>query len=214
VLKGTLIGATAGVAWHLFLLPHASNALELVALIAPFLAFSAYGMTRPGTAKAAIDGNMSFLLVTHPALPVVADAPDAIAQACAILLGVVAAVLAFRFILPVRPAQSARMLAQKLNADLRSLGPDSSESTVLHCRARMIRHLLGAATLAQNARPLLSVVTALAALARHRDIGRLTPDQRATLHALLETLSQSPGSWPQHADSVLTLLAALPETAP
>lgn len=126
VLVGSLLGALAGMAVRLLLLPHADGWLATLSCIAPFLLLGAWLMRRPRTAKMAIDLNMTFLLTAHP---MSAPAPMAVvfSESAAIVAGVLAAVATFWLFLPATPQRRRRQLARRIARLARSVqrAPDA-----------------------------------------------------------------------------------------
>ncbi|MGV1831910.1 FUSC family protein [Agrobacterium vitis] len=113
VLIGTITGAAAGLLARLFLLPHADGLLATLVCVTPFLLTAAWLMRWPSTAKMAIDMAMTFLLTAQPGtVPVAVEV--AMAEAAAIVTGVLIAVAMFWLIFPSTPDIRARLLAGRL----------------------------------------------------------------------------------------------------
>ncbi|WP_250973003.1 FUSC family protein [Agrobacterium rosae] len=113
VLLGSLTGATTGIAVRLFLLPQVEGLLATIICIAPFLLFVAWLMRQSTTAKMAIDMAMTFLLTAQPgSAPMAGDV--VVAEAIAIVAGVLIAVALFWLLLPSTPAVHQRLLAHRI----------------------------------------------------------------------------------------------------
>ncbi|MDO9607849.1 MAG: FUSC family protein [Brevundimonas sp.] len=144
-LRGCVVGAGCGLIYCLWLQPGLHGDLALIAGVTPFLALGAYAMARPATAKAAIDYNMCFLLVAQPLANMGTTASDSVAQALAIVLGVMAAMLAFLLIAPATPAARLRLLHRTVLDDLGAVLRSDEPATA---RRRYIRLTVRCAQLA------------------------------------------------------------------
>jgi uncharacterized membrane protein YccC len=137
VLLGTLLGAVAGIAARLFLLPHATGLLPTLLCITPFLIAGARLMRWPATSKMAIDLTMTFLLTAQPG-SVPASAVLTLSEAAAIVAGVLIAVATFWFILPATPEVRCRLLARRI-ARLTARVARSPDRTAAETAQRSLR---------------------------------------------------------------------------
>jgi uncharacterized membrane protein YccC len=119
VLIGSLIGAAGGLLSRMWLLPSATGNVGLLLAIVPFLAIGAFLMAQPRTSKLAIDVNMTFLLTSQPALPILANLGITVEQASATLAGVLVAVATYHFALPASREVRRRMLARRITQWIR-----------------------------------------------------------------------------------------------
>ncbi|MGV2130419.1 FUSC family protein [Agrobacterium vitis] len=221
-LKGTLCGATLGMFSRIFLLPHAENALDMLLMVAPFLAVGAYAMSRPKTAKAAIDGNMSFLLAAQPVFPVAVSPWLSVEQTLAMVAGVAAAALAFRFVFPVNHRLVLTVLRNRLTEDLEVTARLASHEQVLQRRFRMIQRILRMGSLrlvapSETSRDvflLLCLVTMLGRLLERRGRDDIASLDRRYVDFALEALKAAPENWEHHHSVFSTLLKRDPVLVP
>ncbi|MBF2718141.1 FUSC family protein [Agrobacterium vitis] len=221
-LKGTLCGATLGMFSRIFLLPHAENSLDMLLMVAPFLAVGAYAMSRPKTAKAAIDGNMSFLLAAQPVFPVAVSPWLSVEQTLAMVAGVAAAALAFRFVFPVNHRLVLTVLRNRLTEDLEVTARLASHEQVLQRRFRMIQRILRMGSLrlvapSETSRDvflLLCLVTMLGRLLDRRGRDDIASLDRRYVDFALEALKAAPENWEHHHSVFLTLLKRDPVLVP
>ncbi|WP_180606774.1 FUSC family protein [Agrobacterium vitis] len=221
-LKGTLCGATLGMFSRIFLLPHAENSLDMLLMVAPFLAVGAYAMSRPKTAKAAIDGNMSFLLAAQPVFPVAVSPWLAVEQTLAMVAGVAAAALAFRFVFPVNHRLVLTVLRNRLTEDLEVTARLASHEQVLQRRFRMIQRILRMGSLrlvapSETSRDvflLLCLVTMLGRLLERRGRDDIASLDRRYVDFALEALKAAPENWEHHHSVFSTLLKRDPVLVP
>ncbi|MVA81875.1 hypothetical protein GOZ89_20875 [Agrobacterium vitis] len=221
-LKGTLCGATLGLLSRIFLLPHAQNSLDILLMVAPFLAVGAYAMSRPKTAKAAIDGNMSFLLAAQPVFPMVVSPWLSVEQTLAMVAGVAAAALAFRFVFPVNHRLVLTVLRNRLTEDLEVTARLASHEQVLQRRYRMIQRILRMGSLrlvkpSETSRDvflLLCLVTMLGRLLERRGRDDIAPLDRRYVDFALEALKAAPENWEHHHSVFSTLLKRDPILVP
>lgn len=114
VLIGSIAGAILGVVCRLWLLPEVATAWELALVIAPFLMIGALLMARPGTAKLAIDLNMTFLLIAQPGLHTDTSLEHSLLQIVAILGGVFIALLTYKWLIPSSPGAQRKRLSKRI----------------------------------------------------------------------------------------------------
>ncbi|NTH79936.1 FUSC family protein [Agrobacterium rhizogenes] len=213
-LKGTICGATIGTVCRIFVLPHAGSSLDILLMVTPFLAIGAYAMSRKKTAKAAIDGNMSFLLSAQPVFPVVATPFLSVEQTVAMVAGVGAAALAFRFLFPVDRQLMLRSLFDRLTSDLKTTVTLARREDVLHRRLRMIQRVLWPGNLRLVALEntstevflLLSLVTMFGCLLECQRLGELTAVEKRDLGFALSAIDAAPENWKHHHETFIALL--------
>ncbi|MFJ4141197.1 FUSC family protein [Pseudomonas sp. NPDC089734] len=138
VFTGSLLGGCTGLIARAWLVPGSENPLLQLLSIAPFLLVGAFFMARPGTAKMAIDLNMTFLLMSQPGAALDSSLESLLPQAMAILLGVLAAAASLLLCQQTHPENTrlalARRIAQQTLKAARSTRPTSAY--------RRTRHLL------------------------------------------------------------------------
>ena len=123
-------------------------------------------MARPGTAKLAIDLNMTFLLIAQPGLQVDTSIEHTRLQMSAILGGVFTAVLTYRWLVPSSPGSQRKRLCKRI-AHLTLKISDASAPAV---QARIYDQVRGLPTrlisLEKAASPLLIAAFECAAIAQ------------------------------------------------
>jgi len=209
VMAGSIAGAAAAVLFHTQLLPLAGGTFDVLLLVAPFLLLGGVAMAHRRTALASIDYNMCFLLLGQPAFPMLGP-PDAVYGAAeAVLLGVAAAFVAFRFVFPISSSRRLRALIAITVDDLEGLARGSSYPTRERWRARIYHRILHLVKLVDALRlsNLRSVDGGIAALT----VG-------GTILHLQEERAQAdlPRTWRRRIDVALGRLATLsrdPRTA-
>ena len=112
----------------------------------PVLAVRAWAMTRPLTAKAAIDFNMVFLMAAQPAYAARGDVATTSSFGLAVVLGVLAATIFFHAAHESRRERIAR-LTREVVRELRRLaasgGPDVAGSRSAAMTDRVVRMAMG-----------------------------------------------------------------------
>ncbi|CCG39630.1 FUSC family protein [Magnetospirillum molischianum] len=142
VMLGSIAGAAAAMLFHTQMLPMSGGTLDVLLMVAPFLLLGGVAMAHRRTALASIDYNMCFLLLGQPAFPMV-GAPDAVYGAAgAVLLGVAAAFVAFRFVFPISSSRRLRALISITIEDLEGLARGQSHPTHERWRARIYHRIL------------------------------------------------------------------------
>ncbi|MDA7085542.1 FUSC family protein [Pseudomonas sp. SA3-5] len=192
-LKGVLIGSSAGavlgVICRFWLLPEVGTVWGLALVIAPFLIIGALLMARPGTAKLAIDLNMTFLLIAQPGLHVDTSFEHTLLQMLAILGGVFTAVLTYRWLVPSSPGSQRKRLYKRIaQLTLRMLdAPASPAQARIYDQVRdLLTRLI---SLEKKASPLLIAAFERAAIAQLFAYHRTDEHHSRALHQHLATLA-------------------------
>lgn len=173
VLIGSTAGAILGVVCRFWLLPEVGTAWELALVIAPFLMIGALLMARPGTAKLAIDLNMTFLLIAQPGLQTDTSLEHSLLQMVAILGGVFIAVLTYRWLVPSSPCfQRERLFKRIARLTLKmSNAPGLLVQAQIHDQVRDL--LVRLISLEKHASPILTA--AFERVARAQLVSHLRP---------------------------------------
>ncbi len=142
-MRGSIAGAGAGLLYSGAVMPHIDGLAMTILAITPLLLLGAWAMSRPGTAKAAIDLNMTFLLTVQPGDAMAQSGwLHALNQSAAILLGVTVATFAFHFLWPRNPARNAQRLKEVIRRDLDVMTTETTAKTALRRRGRIPLSLL------------------------------------------------------------------------
>ena len=191
VLVGSTAGAVLGVTCRFWLLPEVGTVWELALVIAPFLMIGALLMARPGTAKLAIDLNMTFLLIAQPGLQVDTSLEHTLLQMLAILGGVFTAVLTYRWLVPSSPGSQRKRLCKRIAR----LALKISDTPAPPAQARIYDQVRGLLTslisLEKKASPLLIAAFECAAIAQLFAHHRTDEHHTLALHQQLENLATS-----------------------
>ena len=91
------------------------------AIIAPFLLIGVFAMTQRSTAIGATDATLFFIFTVQPGAPVRVVPYDLMLAAIAMILGVVGAWIAYRFVIPINPARRLNSLLNTIMGDLHHL---------------------------------------------------------------------------------------------
>lgn len=139
ILIGALIGSGFAILCRLELLgAHSSATLESLIMV-PFLFAGSYGMTQKRTAIAATDATFIFLLTLQPGLKTALPPFDMIFGACAMLLGISCAWVAYRFLIPINPTIRLQALLASINMDIRCLALERNIDVIANVEAQL-RH--------------------------------------------------------------------------
>ncbi len=214
-LKGSIAGACAALVYRLGILPHLATAPDLLLTLLPFFLVGGYAMARPATAKAAIDYNVSFLLISQPVLPTSANIAAALSQALAILAGVAAAVLVFRTILPTNPRIRMAFQLAAMEADLSALAASANPLQARKCLARMTTRGVRILSLGDAPHiPDLLIGAWIVRLLLDRKWGLAPEAGNMQLVMLLDRVRNSPSWWIGVPDQWQNILADLDPSAP
>lgn len=170
VLMGAAVGAMAAILCRLLLLPDAGNEAGVLFLVAPFMLAGGIALSNRITVMPALDYNMCFLLLVQPSYPLRGAPADVLNGSLAVLLGIGAALLAFRFVMPVDPSRRLQALVTMIVHDLESLARTRAMPDPRRWRARFHHRILRVARRVETAgdRDLPCLRGAMAAL----DVGR------------------------------------------
>lgn len=166
VLVGSCVGAALGLSYRFWLLPHVASAWQLALVIAPFLLAGAWLMARPGTAKLAIDLNMTFLLIAQPSLSTDTSLEHSLLQMVAILGGVVTALLTYRWLLPSSPGTERKRLSVRIAQLTQGISSERNGATRSRLYAQITVQLVKLITIEKRASTLLLGAFECAAMAQ------------------------------------------------
>lgn len=142
IFCGASLGVAAAFLCRLLLQPGTSNPLAQAAISVPFLMAGIIALSHRRTSLGAMDFLLFFLFVMQPGLPAVPAPPIFVAGGFACLGGIVVAILAFRFLLPIDPARRLRSILIAIVHDLNTMAAADSLLLVEKCRARTHHRVL------------------------------------------------------------------------
>ncbi|MBP2312779.1 FUSC family protein [Azospirillum soli] len=142
VLMGAAAGAVAATLCRLFLLPMAADETWVLFLVAPFMLAGGIALSNRITVMPALDYNMCFLLLVQPTFPVHATPAAALNAGASVLLGIGAALLAYRFVMPVDSSRRLQALVTMIIHDLESMARSRKTPDARRWRARFHHRIL------------------------------------------------------------------------
>lgn len=200
IFIGVLIGSVIAVFCRIVLLQGVSDPFTAAVILAPFLLFGVFAMSRRRSAIAAMDGTLFFIFITQPGVSVSTTPHEIMWGAFALVMGVGSAWLAYRFLVPISPAIRMRSLLRAITRDIEDLANPSGREKMERLRSRMhyrVIRLVGMAARYDSER-LRLVEGGLAALAICRcikrlqealDAGNLSPSSVLLTRGALSSLS-------------------------
>ncbi|WP_420226726.1 FUSC family protein [Pigmentiphaga litoralis] len=142
VALGSIAGVSAAVLFTWLVLPYVHSEIALLAAVGAVLAVGALALAHRTTMPYALDYCMGFLLVSHPSWPMHTTLADTVGGAQAMTLGLTAAWLAFRYIVPVDPGQRLRVLVRHIVGDIEGMARSRTRLPEWKWRARMHQRIL------------------------------------------------------------------------
>jgi len=142
VALGSIAGVSMAVLFTWLVLPYVHSEVALLAAVGAVLAIGALALAHRTTVPYALDYCMGFLLVLHPSWPMHTTLDDTVGGAQAMTLGLTAAWLAFRYIVPVDPAQRLRVLVRHIVGDIEGMARSRTRLPEWKWRARMHHRIL------------------------------------------------------------------------
>lgn len=142
VLAGACVGVVLALAYRLLLLPTEASLVRQLLTCTPFMVVGGLALAQPRLAKAALDANMVFLLASQAGMPLHLSPSTLVEGGLAIPLSIAAALLAFRWVLPVNEARRLSQLASALRHDIAGLAGAPDGRALLRGRARLDHRLL------------------------------------------------------------------------
>lgn len=142
VALGSIAGVSVAVLFTWLVLPYVHSEIALLAAVGAVLAVGALALAHRTTTPYALDYCMGFLLVSHPSWPMHTTLADTVGGAQAMTLGLTAAWLAFRYIVPVDPAQRLRVLVRHIVGDIEGMARSRTRLPEWKWRARMHHRIL------------------------------------------------------------------------
>jgi uncharacterized membrane protein YccC len=175
IFLGAALGSALAVFCRVVLLQGVTSPLLTGVIVAPFLLVGVFAMTQRKTATGATDATFFFIFTTQPGVPVAVVPHDLVLGAIAMVMGVVSAWLAYRYLIPVNPALRLRSLLRAIMGDLESLASAGCRNSTGVVLARMQHRVVRLVVLATqyDAEYHTVVEGGLAALATAKTIQRL-----------------------------------------
>ncbi len=150
VLTGAVIGALTAIFYKLVLLAGNTGATPEYLAMTPFLLIALFCKTQRKFTIIATDATYIFILVLQPGVFTAVKAEDMLFGACAMLLGISCAWLAYRYLFPVNPLTRMQTLLDSTLKDIRQLALEKNPLTI-HRLEAVIRHkIVRSITLARH----------------------------------------------------------------
>lgn len=148
IFVGAATGSAVAVFCRLVLLQGVTDPLLAGAIIAPFLLIGVFAMTQRSIAVGATDATLFFIFTVQPGVPVHVVPYDLVLAAIAMVLGVVSAWIAYRFVIPINPALRLNSLLSAIMVDLDLLASGNSGRVAGKLQARMQHRVIRLVTIA------------------------------------------------------------------
>jgi uncharacterized membrane protein YccC len=175
IFVGAATGSAVAVFCRLVLLHGVSDPLLTGAIIAPFLLAGVFAMPQRVTATGATDATLFFIFTVQPGVPVRIMPYDLMLGAIAMILGVVSAWIAYRFVVPINPALRLNSLLSAIMGDLHLLASGKFPRSAWKLQARMQHRVIRLVIIAarHDADHLTLVEGGITAMAIAKSIGQL-----------------------------------------
>jgi uncharacterized membrane protein YccC len=137
IFFGAATGSVIAVFCRLVLLDGVTDPWLTLAIFAPFLLIGVFAMNQRRTAVAATDATLFFIFTVQPGVSVRVVPHDLMLAALAMVLGVVSAWVAYRFVIPTNPQLRLDSLLSSIMGDLDLLVSGSADRARLKLQTRI-----------------------------------------------------------------------------
>jgi uncharacterized membrane protein YccC len=203
IFAGASTGTLLALSCRLLLFPLATGPAAICAIIAPFLCVGVFAMSHRKTAIPATDATLFFLLVTQPGMPSTMGSEELVIGSVAMVLGVGAAWISYRYLVPITPAIRLSSLSHAITRDLKSLAAAPSSAAAARVRGRMQHRVLllvamgtgqhpGSSGIVDGGLAALALGRCLERLLQVRELGGIAPRPAAIIDAALAEVARRP----------------------
>ncbi|HEY9899602.1 MAG TPA: FUSC family protein [Pantanalinema sp.] len=126
IFQGVVAGVLVATLFRLFLLPHATSTLDVIAMVIPFMLLGGLAKASRAIAAQATESNMLFMLAGQPFVGADTSSGPVLEGALALVMAIAAVSLGF-MILPRDPGRRVRALVDLIVRDLERLADLATE---------------------------------------------------------------------------------------